>query len=118
MKSPEATLFEDIFGVTISEGEVFTEDERGVIRDAIDTLTPREAEVVTLRYFQGQTFPEIAAKLPRADNRGGGMGVTRERVRQIISKSLRKLRHPSRSRILKDIVIRVKEEELPINNNS
>lgn len=65
------------------------------IEKALDSLTPREAEVINL-YFglnsdKGLTLEEIAARF----------GLTRERIRQIKEKAIRRLRHVSRSRTLK-----------------
>ncbi len=57
-----------------------------IIQDALDTLTPREADVIRERFFVGSSLDEVAEK----------MEVTRERVRQIEGKALRKLRHESR----------------------
>jgi len=66
------------------------------VESVLNTLTPRERRVVELRFgLEGDrlyTLSEIGAEL----------GVTRERIRQIETKALRKLRHPSRSRQLLD----------------
>ena len=60
------------------------------------TLSPRERAVLELRYG-------LDGKPPRTlDEVGRTFNVTRERIRQIEAKALRKLRHPSRSRKLKD----------------
>lgn len=65
------------------------------VREILKTLTPREEKVIKMRYgidvASGYTLEEI----------GKDFGVTRERVRQIEVKALRKLRHPSRSTKLK-----------------
>ena len=62
----------------------------------LDSLTDREREVLRLRFgFEdGQTYT--------LEDVGKRFGVTRERIRQIEAKALRKLRHPSRSSVLKD----------------
>ena len=64
--------------------------------DILDSLTPRERQVLKLRFGlddgQSLTLEEVGQKF----------GLTRERVRQIGAKALRKLRHPLRSRKLKD----------------
>ncbi|MDP2744375.1 MAG: RNA polymerase sigma factor RpoD [Dehalococcoidia bacterium] len=66
------------------------------IEDVLGTLNAREKRVVELRFGledgRGRTLEEV----------GWEFGVTRERIRQIEAKALRKLRHPSRSRRLKD----------------
>ena len=64
----------------------------------LDTLTPREEKVLRLRYGiddgRSRTLEEV----------GKEFNVTRERIRQIEAKALRKLRHPSRSKRLKDFI--------------
>ena len=66
------------------------------IQEVLDTLTPREEEVLKLRFgLRGGTCHTL-------EEVGNMFGVTRERIRQIEAKALRKLRHPSRSRKLKD----------------
>ncbi len=66
------------------------------LEDVLDTLTPREEKVLRLRFGlddgRARTLEEV----------GQYFGVTRERIRQIEAKALRKLRHPMRSRRLKD----------------
>jgi RNA polymerase primary sigma factor len=69
---------------------------KGQVEGVLETLTPRERRVVELRFgLEGDklyTLSEIGAEL----------GVTRERIRQIETKALRKLRHPSRSKRLRE----------------
>ena len=66
------------------------------LEEVLDTLTPREEKVLRLRFGlddgRARTLEEV----------GQNFGVTRERIRQIEAKALRKLRHPSRRRKLKD----------------
>ena len=64
--------------------------------DVLDTLTDREKRVLELRFGMGDGRPRTLEEV------GKEFGVTRERIRQIEAKALRKLRHPSRSKKLKD----------------
>jgi len=68
------------------------------LEDVLETLTDREKKVLVLRFGledgRSRTLEEVGQKF----------GVTRERIRQIEAKALRKLRHPSRSRKLKDFL--------------
>ncbi len=68
------------------------------LEEVLDTLTPREKKVLRLRFGlddgRARTLEEV----------GQSFGVTRERIRQIEAKALRKLRHPSRSRKLRDFL--------------
>ena len=68
------------------------------LEEVLDTLTAREEKVLRLRFGlddgRARTLEEV----------GQNFGVTRERIRQIEAKALRKLRHPSRSRKLKDFL--------------
>ena len=63
---------------------------------ALKSLTPREEKVIRLRFGLDDGRPRTLEEV------GRDFGVTRERVRQIEAKALRKLRHPSRSKKLKD----------------
>jgi RNA polymerase primary sigma factor len=69
---------------------------REQLTDVLNTLTSREARVLKLRFGledgRARTLEEV----------GKEFNVTRERIRQIEAKALRKLRHPSRSKKLKD----------------
>lgn len=68
------------------------------LNEVLETLTPREAQVLKLRFgLEGghaHTLEEVGAEF----------NVTRERIRQIEAKALRKLRHPSRSKKLRDYI--------------
>ncbi len=68
------------------------------LAEVLDTLTPREAKVLQLR------FGLIDGRQRTLEEVGREFNVTRERIRQIESKALRKLRHPSRSKKLKDFL--------------
>ena len=67
------------------------------VNEVLETLTPREAEVLRLRFGLRDGTPQTLEEVGKAFN------VTRERIRQIEAKALRKLRHPSRSKHLKDL---------------
>jgi len=80
-----------------AEAAAFTMLKEQLI-DVLDTLTPREEKVLRLRFGlddgRARTLEEV----------GKEFNVTRERIRQIEAKALRKLRHPSRSKKLKDFL--------------
>jgi RNA polymerase primary sigma factor len=88
-------FIEDKTRVSPSEG-VVTENLKEVTQEVLQTLSPREEKVLKMRFGLGtqgeeQTLEEI----------GQTFDVTRERIRQIEAKALKKLRHPSRARLLK-----------------
>ncbi len=66
------------------------------LREVLKSLEPREAEVLEMRFGLSGEPPKTLEEV------GGRFHVTRERIRQIEAKALRKLRHPSRRRALKD----------------
>ncbi|NCB48509.1 MAG: RNA polymerase sigma factor RpoD [Clostridia bacterium] len=66
------------------------------LMSAIDTLTPREQKVIRLRYGLDDSHPRTLEEV------GKEFSVTRERIRQIEAKALRKLRHPNRCKKLED----------------
>ena len=69
------------------------------LREVLDTLTVREKEVLELRFGLFDGFSHTLEEV------GKQFKVTRERIRQIEAKALRKLRHPSRAKKLKDFLI-------------
>ena len=68
------------------------------IREVLKTLTPREAKVLVMRFGLNDGHPKTLEEV------GAEFNVTRERIRQIEAKALRKLRHPSRSKRFKDFL--------------
>lgn len=68
------------------------------LAEVLQTLTPREAKVLSLRFGLEDGNPKTLEEVGKEFN------VTRERIRQIEAKALRKLRHPSRSKKLKDFL--------------
>jgi RNA polymerase primary sigma factor len=88
-------FIEDKTRISPSEG-VVNENLKEITEEVLQTLSPREEKVLKMRFGLGtqgeeQTLEEI----------GQTFDVTRERIRQIEAKALKKLRHPSRARLLK-----------------
>lgn len=66
------------------------------VADVLKTLSEREAKIISLRFGIDSGYPRTLEEVGKMFN------VTRERVRQIEAKAIRKLRHPSRTKMLKD----------------
>ena len=90
-------FIEDEKTATPSDSVAFTMLKEQLL-GVLDTLTPREEKVLRLRYGIDDGKPRTLEEVGREFN------VTRERIRQIEAKALRKLRHPSRSKRLKDFL--------------
>jgi RNA polymerase primary sigma factor len=88
-------LIEDSEAVVPAEAVNFTLLQEQ-LHDVLDTLSEREAGVVSMRFGLTDGQPKTL------DEIGKVYGVTRERIRQIESKTMSKLRHPSRSQVLRD----------------
>ena len=88
-------LIEDSEAIEPGEAVSFTLLQEQ-LHSVLDTLSEREAGVVSMRFGLADGQPKTL------DQIGKVYGVTRERIRQIESKTLSKLRHPSRSQILRD----------------
>jgi RNA polymerase sigma factor (sigma-70 family) len=87
-----------LIGLDYPEQELAEVDNVRVISDKLDSLTPREAKILRLRFGfdggEGRTLEEV----------GKIFKVTREHVRQIEARALRKLRHPTRSDDLRNLL--------------
>ena len=68
------------------------------LENVLNTLTPRERDVVRMRYG----FDD--GRMKTLEEIGSLFAVTRERIRQIEAKALRKLRHPNRNAVLREYV--------------
>jgi RNA polymerase primary sigma factor len=93
-----ADFLEDKASINPSD-RVVTENLREVTEAVLATLSPREEKVLKMRFGLGTASDEHTL-----EEVGQDFDVTRERIRQIEAKALRKLRHPSRARILKPFV--------------
>ena len=71
---------------------------RDAIAEVLASLTPREERIIRMRYGLGMTSDHTLEEI------GNTFSVTRERIRQIEAKALRKLKHPGRSRILRSFL--------------
>ena len=80
------------------ENTVLENERKQRLEAILDTLLPREAKILRLRFglIDGhcRTLEEVAQKF----------GLTRERIRQIEAQALRRLRHPKRTRMIKDLL--------------
>lgn len=105
LETPIGEEEDSILGDFIPDGDAPAPEDKAaymLLREqlisVLDTLAPREAKVLKLRFGledgRARTLEEV----------GTEFNVTRERIRQIEAKALRKLRHPSRSRKLKDFL--------------
>lgn len=88
-------LIEDTEAVVPADAVGFTMLQQQ-LESLLDSLSEREAGVIRMRFGLGDGMPKTL------DQIGDTFGVTRERIRQIESKTMAKLRHPSRSQQLKD----------------
>ena len=73
--------------------EVLDFEVKDAITQVLSTLTPREERVIRERFFHGKTLEEV----------GQQFSITSESIRKYEARALRKLRHPSRARILKEV---------------
>ena len=80
------------------EEEVYKKDVVRLIEEALDDVTPRQKKVLCLRFGIGMTQDYTLEEV------GAVFGVTRECIRQIEAKAIRRMKHPDRSDKLKDLV--------------
>ena len=101
VKEDEDTSFRDFIPdrAESTESIVFNSSLGDDINKILESLNPREQEVIKLRYGLGGKNPMTLEDV------GKKFGVTRERVRQIEGKALRKLKHPSRGKRIKDYLL-------------
>lgn len=90
-------FIEDGSTITPSDAAMYS-SLRNVTQDILDTLTPREAKVLRMRFGIDMNTDHTLEEV------GKQFDVTRERIRQIEAKALRKLRHPTRSEKLKSFL--------------
>ncbi|MFY4659563.1 RNA polymerase sigma factor [Scardovia wiggsiae] len=90
-------LIEDTDAIAPSEAVAFSLLQEQ-FKQVLETLSPREAGVIRMRYGLEDGQPKTL------DDIGHVYGVTRERIRQIESKTMAKLRHPARSQTLRDFL--------------
>jgi RNA polymerase primary sigma factor len=88
-------LIEDTEAIVPADAVGFTMLQKQ-LESLLDSLSEREAGVIRMRFGLGDGMPKTL------DQIGDTFGVTRERIRQIESKTMAKLRHPSRSQALRD----------------
>lgn len=92
------SLIEDEHCVS-PEKNALKEAEREMLDDILSTLSPREKDVICQRFGLHNETPKTLEEV------GKSYGLTKERIRQIENKALMKLRHPSRAKMLRDLVM-------------
>ena len=75
------------------------EVNKQIVSDILDTLSPREAEILKMR------FGIDADKAMTLEEVGNHFGLSKERIRQIENKAIRKLRHPTRAKMLREAIV-------------
>jgi len=99
MAEPELELGQVFDGGNEAENTEAPDEMKDVINDLLESLTPREAEVIKYRFALDE-HEELTLKAV-----GDIFNVKQERIRQIEAKALRKLRHPTRSSHLKEYLL-------------
>jgi DNA-binding CsgD family transcriptional regulator len=105
-------LYVAVFGEGAEERGVLSNAEdaiviRGIVSDVLMTISPREERVIRMRFGINRTA-KVYTQVAVADD----FSVSRERIRQIERKALRKLRHPSRARALQAVAQSVGNPDL------
>ena len=80
------------------EEELFKKDRVRVVEEMLETLTPRESKILCMRFGIGLTHDYTLEEV------GVRFDVTRERIRQIEAKAVRKMKHPSREEKLRELL--------------
>lgn len=107
--TPEEKLLYAIFGQPIEIKHFLTAEGRQAVRDILNQTGEKSARVIYLRFGFEPRTDEEKVRRPSSDCRtlnevGIYFGVGRERIRQIEAKTLRLLRHPRYSRLLKALL--------------
>jgi RNA polymerase primary sigma factor len=95
--SQMSDFIEDASALNPQDAILYSNLAEGTLR-VLATLAPREEQVLKMRFGIGERSNHTLEEV------GQDFAVTRERIRQIEAKALRKLRHPSRSRMLRGFV--------------
>jgi RNA polymerase primary sigma factor len=85
--------------VTLDEKKLNSEDLRSALKDALVTLDERQARILSLYYGLEDNKPLTLEEI------GNIFGITRERVRQIREQALKKLRHPTKRKVLEGFLL-------------
>ena len=84
--------------ITAPEEDIYKEEVTRKVREVLNTLNEREADVLARRYGLGGTRPQTL------DEVGKAYGLSKERIRQIEEKAMKKLRNPMRTELIKDLL--------------
>ena len=91
-------LIQTIFVHKISIDNMDASKLRKAIAEVLSTLSPRERDILRIRFGMDD------GRMRTLEEVGQLFGVTRERIRQVEAKALRKLRHPNRSKHLRELI--------------
>ena len=93
---------------TYEMSDVLDYEVKDVIKQVLSTLNPREQKAIKGRFFENLTWREIGLSLAGLPTATGHIsykyGVSPERARQITATALRKMKHPSRSKLLRNFI--------------